>query len=214
MLGIPMLGIPNLGLFVAASLVLLLVPGPAVLYIVARSAERRRRAGLVSVAGIHVGTAAHIAAAVLGLSAIIATSATALTIVKLGGAAYLIYLGIRTLRTGAKVINATIGNDRTLRRVFFDGAIVNMLTPKTALFFLAFVPQFVDPGAGNVSVQLITLGAAFTVLGIVTDSLYAIAARSLGAWLRKRPQVAARQHWITGVSYIGLGVTAAAGSKS
>ena len=142
-----MFDIPNFQLFFFASLVLLLVPGPAVLYIVARSAEQGRTAGLVSVGGIHLGTTVHIAAAVMGLSAVIATSATAFTMVKLAGAAYLLYLGFRTLRSGSPVVPDARGSRRSMRRVFFDGTVVNILNPKTALFFLAFVPQFIDrPG--------------------------------------------------------------------
>lgn len=205
-----MLDIPNLGWFVGASLVLLLVPGPAVLYIVARSAAQGRMAGVASVAGIHLGTMVHIAAAVLGLSAIIATSATAFTVVKLAGAAYLVYLGVKTLTSGSRVIDgASPSQHRSLRRVFWDGAIVNALNPKTALFFLAFVPQFVDPAAGNAAVQLVVLGTVFTAIGIVTDGLYALLAGTLGEWLRARPDIARRQHWVSGTAYLGLGVTAA-----
>ena len=204
-----MFDIPNFQLFFLASLVLLLVPGPAVLYIVARSADQGRKAGLVSVAGIHLGTTVHLAAAVLGLSAVIAASATAFTVVKLAGATYLLYLGIRTLRSAAPVVSDAHGSHRSMRRVFFDGAIVNVLNPKTALFFLAFVPQFVDPAAGDATVQLIILGATFTALSMITDSLLALAAGFLGTWLRAHPIVAARQHWASGLSYIGLGVSAA-----
>ena len=209
-----MFDIPNVGLFVGASLVLLMVPGPAVLYIIARSATQGRRAGIVSVAGIHVGTTVHIAAAILGLSAIIATSATAFTVVKLAGAAYLVYLGIRTIREGSKVIDRQAADIRSLRRVFVDGAIVNALNPKTALFFLAFVPQFVDQSRGDATIQLIGLGLVFTVLGIITDGAYALGAGAMGSWLRKRPRVEARQHWASGTAYLGLGITAAVSART
>lgn len=137
----------TLFLFSGAALLLLLIPGPAVLYIVARSASQGTRAGLVSTVGIHAGTLVHVAAAVVGLSAILVASANAFTIVKLAGAAYLLYLGVAALRSArASSKNSTHDlADRPLGRLFIDGAVVNILNPKTAVFFLAFVPQFIDP---------------------------------------------------------------------
>ena len=138
---------PAIGLFVVAALALLLVPGPAVIYVVARSIHQGRRAGLVSVLGIHVGTLAHIAAATLGLSALVVSSAVAFTAVKIAGAAYLIGLGLWTLFSGRAETEVALGGERNLRRAFAQGIVVNVLNPKTALFFLAFLPQFVDPNA-------------------------------------------------------------------
>lgn len=202
--------IQNIGLFVSASLVLLLVPGPAVLYIIARSAEQGRKAGLVSVLGIHVGTLVHIAAAVIGLSAVIAASAHAFTVVKLAGALYLVYLGVQTIRgAGANGRGEGPAPQRSLRRVFWDGTVVNVLNPKTALFFLAFVPQFVDPAAGNATSQLVTLGLLFVALGIVTDGVYALAGGAVGGWLENRPHLDRNRRVASGVIYIGLGITAA-----
>ncbi len=134
----------SLGLFMIAALVLLLTPGPAVLYIVTRSIDQGRRAGLVSVLGVHVGTLAHIFAAAAGLSALLAASATAFGVVKYLGAAYLIYVGVRRLLDRTRMIAATPGEPKRLRRAFLDGVIINVLNPKTALFFLAFLPQFVN----------------------------------------------------------------------
>lgn len=179
----------SVGLFVSASLVLLLIPGPAVMYIVTRSADQGRTAGLVSVAGIHAGTLVHIAAAVLGLSAVVATSAQAFTVVKLAGAAYLIYLGVRTLRRRETEETASVGPERSLKRVFWDGTLVNVLNPKTALFFLAFVPQFVDPLGANPGAELVVLGFLFIAIGVVTDGAYALAGGIIGRWLSSRP------HW-------------------
>lgn len=202
--------IQNIGLFVTASLVLLLVPGPAVLYIVARSAEQGRKVGLVSVLGIHLGTLVHIVAAVIGLSAVIAASAQAFTVVKLAGALYLVYLGVQTIR-GVGGIGSGDGpvSHRSLRRVFWDGTVVNVLNPKTALFFLAFVPQFVDPAAGNATAQLVTLGLLFVVIGMVTDGAYALAGGAIGGWLESRPHLDRNRRMASGVIYIGLGITAA-----
>lgn len=199
----------NLGLFLTASLVLLIVPGPAVMYIVTRSADQGTRAGLVSVAGIHLGTLVHIAAAVAGLSAVIATSAAAFTVVKLAGAVYLVWLGVRTLRRRGNEEIDIDRQERSLRRVFWDGTVVNVLNPKTAIFFLAFVPQFVEPAAGSATLQLVTLGGLFIAIGLFTDATYAIAGGAIGDWLRRRPHLDDRRRLVSGITYIGLGVTAA-----
>lgn len=201
--------------FSGAALALLLVPGPAVLYIVARSASQGRRAGLISVAGIHVGTLVHIAAAVLGLSALIVASAATFTAVKLAGAAYLVYLGISTLRHRNVLIDSTPGSvQRTSRRVFTDGVVLNILNPKTAVFFLAFVPQFVDVDAGNSTVQLIILGVLFIALGLVTDGAYALAGSWIGTRLRRSPRLARRSETTAGVVYLSLGLTTALAGRS
>lgn len=204
-----MVDLTNLGLFLTASLVLLIVPGPAVMYIVTRSADQGTRAGLVSVAGIHLGTLVHIAAAVAGLSAVIATSAAAFTVVKLAGAVYLVWLGVRTLRRRGNEEIDIDRQERSLRRVFWDGTVVNVLNPKTAIFFLAFVPQFVEPAAGSATLQLVTLGGLFIAIGLFTDACYAIAGGAIGDWLGRRPHLDGRRRLVSGITYIGLGVTAA-----
>lgn len=202
----------SLGLFMLAALVLLLTPGPAVLYIVTRSIDQGRRAGLVSVLGVHVGTLAHILAAAAGISAVLAASATAFSVVKYLGAAYLVYIGVRRLldRTPLAV---TPGEPRRLRRAFTDGVIVNVLNPKTGLFFLAFLPQFVTVSRGHVGEQIVALGVVFVLLGAITDSLYAIGAGSAAQWLRGSPRFLASERWISGSLYIGLGVAAALSSN-
>jgi threonine/homoserine/homoserine lactone efflux protein len=158
--------------FCVAALALLLVPGPAVLYIVTRSIQQGRRAGLVSVLGIHLGTLVHITAATAGLSALLVSSATAFTVVKLAGAAYLIGLGLWTLASRKAEAGVALGGERRLCRVFTQGVIVNVLNPKTALFFLAFLPQFVDPHHGHSALQIALLGLTFAALGMVTDSIW------------------------------------------
>jgi threonine/homoserine/homoserine lactone efflux protein len=199
-----------LAVFVAAALALLLVPGPAVLYIVARSVHQGRAAGLASVLGIHVGTLVHILAATVGLSAIVVSSATAFTVVKLVGAAYLVYLGLRTLLRGdGAVESAPAGPTRGRRRDFAEGIVVNVLNPKTALFFLAFLPQFVDPEAGRPALQILVLGFVFLLLGLVTDSLWAIAAGTAGGWLRGHRGFVRSQRYVSGSVYLGLGVVTA-----
>ena len=200
--------------FLGAALALLVVPGPAVLYIVARSVHQGRRAGLASVLGIHVGTLVHVLAATVGLSALLVSSATAFTVVKLLGAAYLVYLGIRTLAgRGDRGVEASPGGPtRGRRRDFAEGIVVNVLNPKTALFFLAFLPQFVDPDAGAATLQILVLGLTFMLLGLVTDSLWALAAGSAGEVLRARRGFLRAQRWVSGSIYLGLGaLTALAG---
>ncbi len=206
---------PAVGLFVAAALALLLVPGPAVLYVVARSIHEGRRAGLASVVGIHVGTLVHIAAATLGLSALIASSAVAFTAVKIAGAVYLVGLGLWTLFSRRADPDVALGGERNLRRAFTQGIVVNILNPKTALFFLAFLPQFVDANAPHPALQIAFLGFLFALLGLVTDSIWALAAGTAGGMLRRSRRFLRAQRYVTGSVYIGLGVaTALAGSKS
>ena len=196
-------------LFVAATLALLVVPGPAVLYIVTRSIHQGRRAGLVSVLGIHVGTLVHVAAATAGLSALLVSSATAFSIVKYAGAAYLIVLGLITLLSRKGEAEIALGGERRLRRVFAQGIVVNVLNPKTALFFLAFLPQFVDPGHGHATLQIAVLGLTFVALGLITDSLWALAAGTAGDVLRRSRHFARVQRYVSGTVFVGLGVVAA-----
>ncbi|HYB42720.1 MAG TPA: LysE family translocator [Candidatus Methylomirabilis sp.] len=197
----------SLGVFVLAALLLLITPGPAVLYIVARSMDQGRRAGLVSVLGVHTGTVVHVTAAAVGLSALLLASAAAFTAVKFAGAGYLIFLGVRRLLDPAPVA-VLVQAPVSPRRAFIDGVVVNVLNPKTALFFLAFLPQFVDPSRGAIGPQLLALGLVFMMLGFVTDGLYAITAGSAGRWLRASPRFLAGQRWVAGSMYIGLGVAA------
>jgi threonine/homoserine/homoserine lactone efflux protein len=203
----------SLGLFVAAALVLLLTPGPAVLYIVTRSLDQGRRAGLVSVLGVHAGTLVHVAAAAAGLSAVLAASATAFAVVKYLGAAYLVFLGVRQLRSRAVASADVAVAPRPLRRAFLDGFVVNVLNPKTALFFLAFLPQFVTVGRDAVPAQIVCLGVVFVALGMVTDGLYALTAGAAAQWLRARRGAALTRRWIPGTIYIGLGLAAALSSS-
>jgi threonine/homoserine/homoserine lactone efflux protein len=199
----------SLALFVVAALALLLVPGPAVLYVVARSIHQGRRAGLASVLGIHVGTLVHIAAATVGLSALVVSSAIAFTAVKIAGAVYLIGLGLWTLFSRRTEAEIALGGERNLRRAFAQGIVVNVLNPKTALFFLAFLPQFVDPDAAHPAVQIAVLGLLFVLLGLVTDSVWAIGAGTAGGLLRRSRRFVRTQRYVTGTVYVGLGVATA-----
>lgn len=191
--------------FIPAALVLLAIPGPAVLYIVATSVDGGRRNGLVSVAGIHLGSLVHITAAVAGLSALIVSSAIAFSAVKYVGAAYLVFVGIRRLLGKDEPVDTVERAPRSTRRVFGQGVVVNVLNPKTALFFLAFMPQFVDPDR-PVWTQTIVLGLCWIVLGLLSDGAYALAGGTLGGILRRRRKAV---RYASGSIFIGLGAVAA-----
>ena len=200
----------SLGVFAAAAVALLLTPGPAVLYIVTRSVEQGRLAGLVSVCGITSATLVHVLAAALGLSALLASSAVAFSAVKYAGAAYLIAIGVRRLlQPAAAAAGAPRLPARRLWRLYRDGFLVNLLNPKTALFFLAFLPQFVDPARGGAAFQAAFLGLLFAAMGFTSDGLYAIAAGAAGRWVKRNGSVLRWERYVTGGVFIGLGVTAA-----
>lgn len=204
-----MFHLPNLPVFLLSALILLLTPGPAVLYIIARSVDQGRVAGFVSVLSIETGNSVHVLAATLGLSAILMSSTLAFAVVKYLGAAYLIYLGIRRLLARDQSHEIVRFQKQSLRRIFSQGVLVATLNPKTALFFLAFLPQFVDPSAGSVTLQLLTLGGLFVTMAIVTDSIYALLSSTAGGWLKRNRSFLRAERYVVGSVYIGLGVTAA-----
>ncbi len=204
-----MLELSRLPVFLLASLVLLLTPGPAVLYIVARSLDQGRLAGLVSVLSIEVGNSFHVVAATLGVSALLLSSALAFSAVKYLGAAYLIYLGLHKLFFASETQPTVAIERQRLRRIFSQGVIVAALNPKTALFFLAFLPQFVDRSRGSVAGQMLALGCIFVSMAIVSDGLYALLAGSVGHWLKGTRAFLVAERYVAGSIFIGLGVTAA-----
>ena len=203
-------------LFLAAALALLLVPGPSVLYIVARSVDQGRTAGLVSMLGVEAGALVHVAFAAAGLSAILASSAAAFGVVKWLGAAYLIWLGIKRLFARDEDDVPVVVERERLSRVISQGVVVNVLNPKTALFFLAFLPQFVNPSGGAAWAQVMVLGATFVALAVCTDGLYALLGSTAGGWLRHKSERASfrrGQRYVSGGVYLALGVaTAVTGS--
>jgi threonine/homoserine/homoserine lactone efflux protein len=199
----------QLYLFMGAALVLLLVPGPAVLYITARSASQGRVAGLVSVLAIETANFLQAVAAALGLSAILLSSALAFDVVKYLGAAYLIHLGIRKLLASDPGSEDGTVRRESLSRIYWQGFAVNILNPKTALFFFAFLPQFVDPARGNVIAQNLFLGATFVGMAIVTDSLYALLTSSIAGRLAGNRRFQKGGRYFAGLVYIGLGITTA-----
>jgi threonine/homoserine/homoserine lactone efflux protein len=201
----------SLWLFCLAALALLAIPGPAVLYIVVQSAEQGRRVGLASVGGVHLGSLVHVSAATAGLSALIVASALAFNVVKYAGAAYLVYLGIRKLLEREEEVEVPVETKSAVQRAFVRGAVVNVLNPKTALFFLAFLPQFVNTDRGGVWSQVLVLGLTFVGLGLVSDSLYALAAGTVGNLFRRKRRAV---RYFSGGVYITLGVVASLAKRN
>jgi len=200
--------------FIAAALVVLVIPGPGVLYIVARSLGQGRRAGLASVVGLAAGAYVHVAAAAIGLSAILLASATAFSIVKWLGAGYLIYLGIQMLRARRPTLKPDAPTALPAWRLMMDGFIISVFNPKIAVFFLAFLPQFIDPAAGSAAQQIWLLGLIYVGLALITDGAYALLAGTVGQSLGRRGIVGALMQgplprYVVGSLYIGLGVNAA-----
>jgi threonine/homoserine/homoserine lactone efflux protein len=202
-------------LFLAATLVLLLVPGPAVLYIVTRSINQGRLAGLASVLGVETANFTHVVAAALGLSAILLSSALAFNIVKYLGAVYLIYLGFRTLlKRNNNGQENHFQKKENLRQIYLQGFVVNLLNPKVALFFFAFLPQFVNPNGGNITIQILMLGIIFVGMAIVTDGSYALLTSSIAYKLQGNQRFLQGQQTFSGLVYVGLGLTTALSGSS
>ena len=201
----------TLALFALAAAVLVAVPGPNLVYILTRSLSEGRRAGLASVLGVETGTVLHVLAAALGLSALVASSAVLLDVVRYAGAAYLVYLGVRALRGPAAAAAALAPGTATgsAARAYRQGVVVQVLNPKVGLFFLALVPQFVDPRVGPVAVQVVVLGLVLGTIGVTISSLYALGGSALAARGRGRGGDTGRGRYVTGGIYIALGVAAA-----
>lgn len=203
----------SLTLFFIAAAAMLVTPGPAVLYIVGRSVDQGWRAGIVSSLGISLGSLVQLLATAFGLSAIVLSSATAFSVIKYLGAAYLVWLGIQRLRARDDAGEGPHAARASMRRIFGQGVIVSMLNPKSALFLAAFLPQFVDVAKGHVATQIIALGLMFITMGIVSDSVYALASGSVAARLRGNRGLMRRQRHFTGGLYILLGLAAAFGGS-
>lgn len=200
----------QLTLFAMAALVVVIIPGPNHLYIATRAIAEGRRAGVASSLGVETGTLVHVAAAAIGLSYVIAQSAVAFAVIRYAGAAYLIFLGVRTLlRRDAESAEVQPVRPGGVRRAYLEGVLVNVLNPKVALFFLAFLPHFVDRSAGSVPLQTFVLGLVMATIGMTSNLLYAFFGGSIGDRLRASPRLRRYQRYGTGTVYLGLGVTAA-----
>jgi threonine/homoserine/homoserine lactone efflux protein len=199
----------HLPLFVLASLAVLLSPGPNVLYVIARSINQGRKAGLVSVLGVEMGTLTHVAAVSLSISALVLSSASAFNAIKYLGAAYLVYLGIRKGLQRSPPAQCSAQAPAGLRRVFCQGALVATLNPKTALFFLAFFPQFVDTTRADAALQTLLLGLTFIGMATISDGAYALLAARFGRWLHRSKHFAIGERCFAATMFVGLGVSAA-----
>jgi threonine/homoserine/homoserine lactone efflux protein len=200
--------------FLATAMVLLLIPGPAVLYVVTRSIEMGRSGGLASVAGITTGTIVFVALATAGLSSLVLASTAAFDVVKYVGAAYLFLLGVRRLLGRGLEQPGEEPVPRTARRAYAQGIVVNLTNPKTIVFIFAFLPQFVDPNAAHPGLQVLALGLSFALLGFLSDSMWAVAAGTVSDRLRGSTGIAWVQRWIGGGVLVGLGILAAVWSPS
>ena len=197
----------NFVLFSTASMALIVTPGPDMIYVVTRGVAQGRTAGLVSAWGACSGLVVHTVLASVGLSALLQSSAAAFTVVKYVGATYLIYLGIKAFLSRENFsVPREAAPKLTLNKVFFQGVASNVLNPKIALFFLAFLPQFVVPASGNVALQMMVLGLGFTVLALLVFNVIAYFAGTLGGWLVKKPAFANGLRWLTGSVLVGLGL--------
>jgi threonine/homoserine/homoserine lactone efflux protein len=196
-------------LFLLAALGLVLIPGPAILFVMTRSVEQGRRIGVISSLGVGAADLIHTTAAAFGLSALLMTSTLAFSVVKYFGAAYLIYLGIRTLLRRKEPHHTKRAEPKTHSRMFFQGMTVELLNPKTALFFLAFLPQFVDPARGAVIWQFLLFGSLYAVLGFCSLTLYGLLAGTTATLLKRSTRFQRLQRYVTGSMYIALGLTAA-----
>jgi threonine/homoserine/homoserine lactone efflux protein len=194
--------------FAVASVALLVIPGPAVIYIVNRSVTDGRQIGLAAVVGLELGTFMHVLAATVGLSAILATSENAFNVVKYLGASYLILIGLRTLTRKPEAIS-TSASSMTQSQAFRQGFIINTLNPKIALFFLSFLPQFIDPNISSNARQSLILGSVFVLCGFVIDGIYALTASSLREVLVKGKALPFIQQYVAGVVFVLLGAAAA-----
>lgn len=199
--------------FATASFILLIIPGPAVLYIVNRSVSDGREAGLAAASGLALGNLVHAVAAAVGLSAVIATSAAAFNTVKWLGAGYLVYVGVRTLMSPPTEIDPTQPGFSS-KRSFSQGIVVNVLNPKVALFFLSFLPQFLHADTGRPGLQALVLGLVFVLIGFCTDSSYSLLASGLREVLLRGRALPFVRRWVAGSVFIGLGLVAATASAS
>ena len=199
--------------FAIASLALLVIPGPAVLYVINRSISDGRSIALAGVAGLELGNFVHVIAATIGLSALIAASATAFGIVKWIGAGYLIFIGIRTI-TRKPASFSQEQKSLTRRKSFTQGIIVNTFNPKVALFFLSFLPQFIDEKSGSAALQSLILGSLFVAIGLCTDGMYAFLASALRTTLLRGKSLPFIQRYVAGTVFVLLGVVASTARRS
>ncbi|WP_217183666.1 LysE family translocator [Streptomyces sp. AC495_CC817] len=210
-----MIPIENLLAFAVASVVIIVIPGPSVLFVIGRSIALGRRAGVLSVVGNALGTVPAVVAVAFGVGAIVASSVVAFTAIKIAGAVYLVYLGVQAIRHRGSHVQGAEGLPASARTLLLQGFIVGATNPKTIAFFVAVLPQFVVPSAGAVWAQLLLLGITFQLLALACDSVWALAAGTARAWFARSPRRISTLSGAGGVMMIGLGGTLAlTGAKS
>jgi threonine/homoserine/homoserine lactone efflux protein len=201
-----MFDVASLTLFIVASWVLILTPGPDTLYVLTRGIAQGKQAGVISALGVTLGIFVHTLAAAFGLAIVLQTSALAFLIVKYVGALYLLYLGIKTLKDRSSLTLAPEHKPRQLRVLFWQGVLSNVTNPKVALFFLAFLPQFVHPERGYIPAQMMVLGLVFAFFGVIYLSGVGYSAGRVGMWITKHPRYLKPLRWATGGIFLGLGL--------
>ncbi|MEC3917704.1 LysE family translocator [Nocardia sp. CDC160] len=211
-----MVSIDRLVAFAAMSFVLLVIPGPSVLFLVGRALAHGRRVALATVAGSAIGAYALVTAVAFGVGVVVERSAFVFTVLKLAGAGYLIYLGVRALWQGRSLREtvAVEGVSRSVARSLWEGFVVEVSNPKTIVFFVAVLPQFVDRDRGFAAGQMLVLGVVFTVLGVFTDSVWGLAASRARVWFGRSPRRLSVVGGVGGLTMIGLGVTVAATGRT
>ena len=200
---------PDIGLFIAASALLAIAPGPDVIYVLTRGVSQGPRAGLAAAFGFATGCIFHTTLAAVGIAALIRSSDLAFDVVRYAGAAYLVWIGIQALRHRSSFSVEGASDTRALVTIFKQSVVGNMLNPKVTLFFLAFLPQFVNTQAGHVGWQMALLGAIFMIVTIVVFGAVALFAGWIGAWIRRKPVIGERLNVFAGVTFIALGVRVA-----
>ena len=199
----------NIYLFVITAILMITIPGPAIIYIISKSIEQGYKAGIVSTLGIETGGLIHVFCAALGLSAIVMISSTAFHVLKYFGAIYLIYLGIKKLTSGVVTGSNKKGVKKaTMKQLYFEGILVNLLNPKTALFFLMFLPQFVNEDIGNVTSQIVFLGVLLILICMIIDLIYVVISGKLGTMIKENTFFHQMNRYIVGVVYLFLGLLA------
>jgi threonine/homoserine/homoserine lactone efflux protein len=200
---------PDIGLFIAASALLAIAPGPDVIYVLTRAVSQGRKAGLAAALGFASGCIFHTVLAAVGVAALIRSSELAFDIVRYAGAAYLIWIGIQALRHRSAFSIEGASDAKALMTIYRQSVIGNMLNPKVTLFFLAFLPQFVNAGAGDIALQMVVLGLVFMLVTIVVFGAVAIFAAMIGDWVRRKPAIGERLNVFAGITFIALGIRVA-----
>ena len=203
----PLPDLDKIILFASMASLLIVIPGPAVLYLLAKSMGEGVKAGFISVLGIGVGALVHVLCSAIGISAILLASSNAFNILKYAGAFYLLYLGIQKLRSSnslSLISGAKVQTNKN--KLFFEGMLINILNPKTAVFFLAFLPQFINPEKGQPTFQIIFLGLLFVGIAAISNSTYVLVSSKISNWLKNNPSFYKRQHMVMAGVYFFLAV--------